>query len=171
MTAIVILAAVADNGVIGADNQLPWRLSSDMKRLKAITMGKPIVMGRKTFQSLGRPLPGRDNIVVTRQRGFSGEGIFLAASLDRGLEIAERQAAERGVDEVVVFGGGEIYRQAIGRADTLYITEVHVEAEGDTRFPAIDPALWVEVSRERHEPGERDSAAFSFVTYQRRRSS
>jgi dihydrofolate reductase len=167
---VFMVAAVAANGVIGRDNGLPWRLSTDMKRFKAITMGKPIVVGRKTWESFPRrPLPGRLNIVVSRDPAYPAEGAETVTSLDDALKLAE--ALSRGVagaDEICIGGGGEIYRQAIGVADRLHITHVLTEVEGDTRFPAIDPAVWEVVSTEEHPAGEKDSHATRYVVYARR---
>src|SRR3954468_20222245 len=136
---IVLVAAVAENGVIGRDNGLPWRLSTDMKRFKAITMGKPIVVGRKTWESFPqRPLPGRLNIVVSRDPAYPAEGAETVTSLEEGLKLAEeRSRGVEGADQIVIAGGGEIYRQAIGLADRLQITHVLTRVEGDTRFPEI----------------------------------
>ncbi len=164
---VAIIAAVAENGVIGHDNDMPWRLPSDLKHFKAVTLGKPVVMGRRTFQSIGRPLPGRPNIVVSRNGDFSAEGIEVVSSLEAGLERGRALAAEAGAGEVMVIGGGNLYAQAMGVADRLYITEVHARPEGDTRFPEIDTAYWKEVSREAGEKSERDSAAVTFLTYER----
>jgi dihydrofolate reductase len=160
-----IIAAVAENGVIGAGNAMPWKLSSDLKRFKALTMGKPVVMGRKTFESIGKPLPGRLNIVVTRQRDFAPEGVTVVANVDAALVAGEERAA--GDDEIMVIGGGEIYRSAIDRADRLYITHVEAAPEGDTHFPAIDPAVWRATTAERLPSGPKDSEATTFVIYER----
>src|ERR1700744_4801327 len=135
MTEIVLVAAVADNGVIGADNTIPWRQKSDMLRLKAITMNKPVVMGRKTFATLKRPLPGRTNIVITRDRGFDSPGIVVATSFDAALALAQADALQRGGSDIAILGGAEIYAQFFGIADRLEITEVHATPNGDTRFP------------------------------------
>ena len=164
MTARVsLVAAVATNGVIGDDGRLPWRLSSDLRRFKTLTFGKPVVMGRKTFDTIGKPLVGRDNIVVTRQGGFAPAGVTVAASLDAALA----RAAAGGTSEIMVLGGGEIYAQAIGRADRLYITHVDAAPAGDTRFPVIDPAVWQAIAEEALPAGDKDSAATRFVTYDR----
>jgi dihydrofolate reductase len=162
-----MIAAVAENGVIGRDNGLPWRLPSDLRHFKAVTMGKPIVMGRKTFESIGRALPGRDNIVVTRRTDMVADDVHVAYSLDEALGLAEGFARARGVDEVFIIGGAEIYAEAIGRADRLYITEVAARPEGDATFPAIDPAMWREVSRHGPVQGEKDTASMSVVGYER----
>jgi dihydrofolate reductase len=162
-----IVAAVAENGVIGSGSALPWRLSTDLKRFKALTMGKPVVMGRKTFETIGKPLAGRFNLVVTRQGGFAPEGVTVAPSLEAALMAAEEEARATGDDEVMVIGGGEIYRAAIGLADRLYITHVEASPEGDTHFPPIDPAHWRAASAERLPAGPKDSAATTFVVYER----
>jgi dihydrofolate reductase len=159
-----IIAAVAENGVIGRDGDMPWKLSTDLKRFKALTTGKPVVMGRKTFASIGRPLPNRVNIVVTRDGGFKADGVSAVSDLDAAL------AAAGDADEVMVIGGGEIYRAWIAKADRLYITHVAASPEGDTLFPAIDPAQWVELSSEDVPEGPSDSAASRFVVYARRGS-
>ena len=166
---IVLVVAVADNGVIGADNAIPWRLKSDMQRLKAITMNKPVVMGRKTFATLKRPLPGRTNIVITRDPAFDSAGIVVANSFEAALALAAADASQRGAAEIAVLGGAEIYKQFFGIADRLDITEVHAMPSGNTHFPPIDKAVWQEVSRVRHEAGPDDNAAFSYVTYRRRK--
>ena len=165
---LLLVAAVAHNGIIGANNRLLWRLSSDLKRFKALTMGKPMVMGRKTFASIGRPLPGRETIVVTRDPAFPPEGALVAHSLEAALKLAHERAAAMGADAIVIAGGGEIYAQTIGRGDRLAITEVALAPEGDARFPAIDPSVWREVRREAGERGPRDEADFAFVDYERR---
>jgi dihydrofolate reductase len=164
---VALIAAVARNGVIGVGDALPWRLSSDLKRFKALTMGKPLIMGRKTFQSIGRPLPGRATIVVTRDQRFAPEGVEVARDLETALRLAETKARAAGVDEIIVAGGGEIYAQTIARAARLYITEVALAPKGDAHFPPIDPALWREVNREAGVRGPRDEADFAFVEYRR----
>ncbi len=169
---IVMIAAVARNGVIGADNDMPWKLSTDLKRFKSMTLGKPVVLGRKTFLSFGgRPLPGRPHIVISRDRGYSPDGAEAAASLADALDRAGEIAADLGVDEIFCIGGGQIYAQGIALADRLEITEVAAAPEGDTRFPQIDPADWTEVSRIPGERSEKDSTDFAFVTYRRRMKS
>ena len=165
---IVLIVAVADNGVIGADGAIPWRLKTDLQRFKVLTTGKPVVMGRKTFLSLRRPLPGRTNIVMTRDAGFRSPGPVVTASLDHALDIATGDALRRFVTEIAVIGGAEIYAQCIGRADRLEITEVHTSPAGDTRFGPIDRSAWGELARTENPAGPDDSAAFSFVTYTRR---
>jgi dihydrofolate reductase len=165
---IVLVVAVADNGVIGADGAIPWRLKTDMQRLKALTIGKPVVMGRKTFLSLRRPLPGRTNIVMTRDASFRSLGAVVTTSLAQALDVAKGDALRRFVTEIAVIGGAEIYAQWMGHADRLEVTEVHANPAGDTRFAPIDKAVWKEVTRTENPAGPDDSAAFSYVTYIRR---
>ncbi|WP_368856646.1 dihydrofolate reductase [Chelativorans sp. ZYF759] len=160
---VEIYVAVARNGVIGNDGDMPWRLSTDLKRFKAGTMGKPVIMGRKTWESIGKPLPGRRNIVVTRNRDYTAQGAQTVPSLDAALAIAKTEGAEA----AAIIGGGEIYRMAMDAADMLHVTHVEAELEGDTHFPAIDPAVWQPVSREAVAAGERDSFATEYVVYTR----
>jgi len=170
MTEIVLIAAVAENGVIGANGAIPWRLKSDMQRLKALTMGKPIVMGRKTFESIPRrPLPGRTNIVVTRDSAYRAAGAVVTTSFADAMAIATGDALRRFATEIAIIGGAEIYAQWIGLADRLEITEVHARPDGDTHFATIDHADWEEVARVRNPAGPGDSADFSYVTYRRRK--
>ena len=165
---IVLIVAVAENGVIGADGAMPWRLKTDLQRLKTLTLGKPIVMGRKTFISLRRPLPGRTNIVVTRDANFRAAGAVVTTSLADARAVATGDALRRLATEIVVIGGAEIYAQWMEYADRLEITEVHAKPAGDTYFAAIDTAIWEQVARVRNAAGPDDSADFSFVTYRRR---
>jgi dihydrofolate reductase len=167
---IVLLVAVADNGVIGAGGAIPWRLKTDQQRLKAMTMNRPVVMGRKTFLSLRRPLPGRTNIVVTRDANFRGPGAVVTMSLADALMVATGDALRRSVTEIAVIGGAEIYAQWMEFADRLEVTEVHARPEGDTYFAAIERADWEEAARVRNSSGPDDSADFSYVTYRRRRA-
>jgi dihydrofolate reductase len=167
---VVLIAAVADNGVIGAHGAIPWRLKSDMQRFKALTFGKPVVMGRKTFASIGRPLAGRTNIVVTRDAGFRKPGVVVTTSLADARAVALGDALRRSAADIAVIGGAEIYAQWMACADRLEITEVHARPEGDTYFAAIDAADWQEVARVRNPAGSDDSADFSYVTYRRRKS-
>ena len=167
---VVIIVAVAENGVIGAGGAIPWRLKSDMQRLKASTIGKPVVMGRKTFMSLRRPLAGRTNIVVTRDASFRAAGAVVTTSFADARAVALGDALRRFATEIAVIGGAEIYAQWMDVADRLEITEVHAKPEGDTYFAAIDAADWEEVARVRNPAGPDDSADFSYVTYRRRKS-
>jgi len=165
---IVLIVAVAENGVIGRDNTIPWKLKADQQRLKALTMGKPIVMGRKTFESLRRPLPGRTNIVITRDASYRAPGAIVTTSFENACAVAVGDALRRSVAEIAVLGGVDIYTRALPVADRLEITEVHAAIEGDTRFPVIDPAQWQEVARVRNPAGPDDTADYSYVTYRRR---
>jgi len=170
MIETVLIVAIAENGVIGAENAIPWRQKSDMQRLKAMTMGRPIVMGRKTFISFPRrPLPGRTNIVITRDADFHAAGAIVTHSVDEALTIARGDALRRSAAEIAILGGAEIYAATMPLADRLEITEVHASPPGNTLFPAIDPAQWEEVARERHASGPDDQAEFSYVTYRRKR--
>ena len=159
---INIVVAKASNNVIGAKNDLIWHLPNDLKHFKSITSGHPIIMGRKTFESLGRPLPNRTNIVVTRDQNWNAEGIEIASSLPKAIE-----AAKKIDDDIYIIGGGNIYKQAMELADVLYITEVHHEFDGDTYFPEIDLDDWEEVERENCTKDEKHPYAYSFVTYKR----
>lgn len=166
---ISLVVAVTRNNVIGRDGGLPWRLSTDLRRFKALTLGKPVVMGRVCYDSIGRPLPGRPNIVITRNRDFTGEGLIVAHSLNDGLAAAEAEALRLGVDEICVIGGGVVYREVMDRATILHVTHIEAEIEGDTFFPAIDPAIW-EAGPAEHVPvGEKDDFPTRFVTYRRKR--
>lgn len=164
---IVLVAAIAENGVIGRGNALPWRLKSDMIHFRTVTMEKPVVMGRKTFLSIGKPLKGRTTIVISRDPDFAAPGVLVAPTIEAALTAARGDALRRGVDDIIVAGGGEIYAQALPVASRLVITEVHKKVEGDARFPAIDPQIWCETERKAQQPGAEDEAPFAFVTYGR----
>lgn len=163
----MLVVAVADNGVIGRAGALPWRLKSDLAHFRAVTMGHPLLMGRKTYESIGRPLPGRTNIVVTRDRTFTASGVVVAASLEAGLETARGDALRRGVGAIMVIGGADIYAQTLPLASRLELTRVHAAPPGETHFPAIDPAVWREVDRRAGGAGPDDEAAVTFVRYER----
>ncbi len=165
---IILVVAVADNGVIGRDGDMPWRLSTDLKRFKANTMGRPVIMGRKTFQSIGKALAGRTNIVVTRDTSFAATDVTVADSVETALTIARQQAAKDGVDAVCIIGGGEVYRQTFEIADRILLTHVEAAPDGDTRFPAIDPALWDKEHEESIPAGEKDSVATRYAIYRRK---
>lgn len=162
---IVLIAAVAENGVIGNENAIPWRLKADLQHFKALTIGRPVIMGRKTYQSLGRPLPGRTNIVVTRDAAFQAKGAIVVSSLARARAIADGDAHRRGVQDVIVIGGADLYAQFMDAADRLEITEVHISPAGDTVFPDRNPGEWVEVFREKHTAAGDDTCDYSYVTY------
>ncbi len=165
---VSIIVAAAENGVIGRDNDMPWRLSTDLKRFKALTLGKPVIMGRRTWESIGRPLPGRPNIVVTRDKGFQAEGATTVGSLDEAVALGCKLAVEVGAEEVCVIGGGEIYAQALPLADRVHLTRVLAEIDGDTRFPEIDPNLWQAVSQEDVPAGDKDSHPTRYFVYEKR---
>jgi dihydrofolate reductase len=164
---IIIVAAVAENGVIGRGNALPWRLKSDMAHFRALTMDRPVVLGRKTFASIGKPLPGRTTIVISRDKNFSAPGVVAALHLDAALTAARGDALRRKANAIIVAGGADIYVQALPLATQLVITEVHKPVDGDTRFPALDGQIWRETVRSEHKPGPQDEAGFAFVTYER----
>jgi dihydrofolate reductase len=161
---VSILAAVADNGVIGVRNALPWTLPADLRRFKKLTIGHHVFMGRKTFDSIGRvPLPGRTNIVITRQPGFRAENAITAGSIEEAIRLSQ------GDEEVFNLGGAEIFRAGMAMTDRLYITHVHALVDGDAYFPEIDPREWLLVEREEHAADEKNRYPFAFATYERPR--
>ena len=162
MTEVSLIVATDDGGGIGLRGGLPWHLPDDLRRFKALTLGKPVVMGRRTWDSIGRPLPGRLNIVVSRDPRLAIQGATVVGTLEAAL------AAAGGVPEVCVIGGAEIYRLALPLADTIHLTEVHANVGADTHFPSLDPAQWVEVAREQRAADERHAHAMSYVTLRRR---
>ncbi|PCK08228.1 MAG: dihydrofolate reductase [Alteromonadaceae bacterium] len=164
---VCIVVATAEDGAIGLKNTLPWRLSKDLQYFKKITLKHPIIMGRRTFDSIGRPLPGRSNIVVTRQAEWAFAGVNAVNSLSAALALATEDAKRQGLSEVMVIGGAQLYKEAIDQAQRIYHTEVHAEVEADAYFPAFDRQQWLEVSRERHEADEKNDHAFSFVVLDR----
>ena len=159
---ISLIAALDRNHVIGRDNQLPWRLSADLRHFKALTMGKPIVMGRKTYESIGKPLPGRTNIVVSRDSSYRAEGCSVVNSIDEALLAAGES------DEVMVMGGANLYSQLLPRADRLYLTEVQADVSGDAWFPGFDKRQWQELERESHQADENNEFDYDFVVLARR---
>jgi dihydrofolate reductase len=165
---LILIAAIAENGVIGKDNGLPWHLTSDLKRFRTLTMGKPMIMGRKNFQSIGRVLPGRETIVVTRDRDFAADGVHVVHSIEDALARAMERAAAMQAEEIVLAGGSEIYAAMIDKVDKMHITFVDLSPKGDTFFPAIDWSQWVEESRLRPPKDGKDDTTFSFVDYRRR---
>lgn len=167
MLTLSIIVAAASNGVIGRDNALPWHLPEDLRYFKRVTLGKPIVMGRKTYESIGRPLPGRTNIVVTRQPGYRADGLRVTASLEEALALAADIAEIDGAEELMVIGGAELYQAALPLAGRLYLTEVHAAVEGDALLPPIDWTAWREVSREFHRAEGANPFDYSFVVYER----
>lgn len=164
---LALVVAVARNGVIGRDGGLPWRLSSDLKLFRRLTMGKPLIMGRRTFASLGKPLDGRDNIVVTRDTTFSANSVEVFGDLAPAIARARELAIGRGVNEIMVIGGADIYAQVLPLADRLYWTEVDAEPDGDTRFPAFDRGQWREVSREPVPQGPKDDHSAALIVMER----
>src|SRR5450755_409165 len=164
---IVLVAAIGENNVIGRDGQLPWRLKSDLKHFRELTIGKPVIMGRKTYESIGKPLKDRTNIVLTSDLGLVVPGGVLATSLDAALSYAAKDAARRGVDEIMIIGGSDVFAAMMPQADRLEITHVHAAPEGDALFPPIDPAEWHKVSYAAHKAGPDDDADFAVVTYLR----
>jgi dihydrofolate reductase len=160
---VSLVAAVAENRVIGRNSRLPWRLPDDLRRFKEITMGKPVIMGRKTFQSIGRPLPGRTNIVVSRDPGFAVPGVWMASGLAEALGLAERM----GADEAMVIGGGEIYALALPLVGRLYLTEVRATVAGDAFFPVLDSSQWRETAREERPAAGPEAPAHAFVVLER----
>ena len=160
---IALIAAMAENHVIGRNNQLPWRIPADLKHFKVLTMGKPIIMGRKTYESIGRPLPGRDNIVLTGDVTYRAEGCEVVHSIAQALQVAGT------VEEAMIVGGSDLYRQTIGDADRLYLTLVKAEVEGDAWFPEIDSRQWREIKREAHRADDSNQYDYAFVVLERAR--
>jgi dihydrofolate reductase len=166
---IAMIAAVAENGVIGAHSRIPWRLPSDLAHFRRTTIGKPVIMGRRQFETVGKPLPGRTNLVVSRRVGYQPEGVIvindLDAAIEHGLAIAEMERAS----EVMLIGGGEIYAQAMARTGRLHISHVALRPEGDVFFPAIDPAVWEVVAEPAVTPSPKDEASYRIAVYERRK--
>lgn len=158
---ISIIVALSENNVVGLKNQLPWKLSADLKRVKALTMGHHIIMGRKTYESIGKPLPGRTNVIITRNNDFKAEGCVIANSLEHALQIAANDT------EVFIFGGGEIFRDALGLVSKIYMTRVHTKIEGDTHFPDVEPSEWKITQLEEFKADEKNEFDYSFLTLER----
>ncbi len=165
---IALVVAMAENGVIGRLNELPWRLPSELRHFKRLTMGHPVIMGRKTFESIGRALPGRDNIVLTRGKIMEDPAVLTVNSFEEAVALGERLARKRGVDEIMVIGGGQIFERLRPQAQRIYLTRVHMEAEGDTVFPEPEPEIWEEVSREYHPAEAGDTCDYTLCVYERR---
>jgi len=161
-----MIVAVAENGVIGRNNALPWYLPNDLKYFKQTTMGKPVIMGRKTYESIGKPLPGRTNIVITRQADYQPEGVKVVSSVEAARELAESVCLIDGQEEAMIMGGAEIYALALPHTDRLYLTEVHADVEGDAFFPEYDKSLWQEVAREDFAAEGPNPYNYSFVVYE-----
>lgn len=155
---ISIIVALSENNVVGVKNQLPWKLSADLKRVKALTMGHHIIMGRKTYESIGKPLPGRTNVIITRNKDFKAEGCVIARSLEHALEISKDDS------EVFIFGGGEIFRDAMNLASKIYMTRVHTSIKGDTHFPEVKPFDWRIIHLEEFKADEKNEYDYSFMT-------
>lgn len=164
---LALIWAMSRNRTIGRNNALPWHLPEDLKYFKRVTMGKPIIMGRKTWESIGRPLPGRTNIVITRDESFSAPGIKVVHSLNDALSVAESVGVIDGADEVVVIGGAQIYALTLPNADRLYLTQVHAEVEGDAHFPMFDLTQWHELGREDYSASGPNPYDYSFVVLER----
>jgi len=164
---LALIWAMAQNRVIGRNNALPWYLPEDLRYFKRVTMGKPIIMGRKTWESIGRPLPGRTNIVITRDPAFTADGVKVVHSLDEAMRMAENICLINGCDEAVVMGGAEIYALALPKADRLYMTQVHADVQGDAFFPEFDPANWQEFGREDFKASGANPYDYSFVVLER----
>ena len=162
---LCLIVAVSRNGVIGLNNQLPWHLPEDLKYFKSVTMGKPIVMGRKTYDSIGRPLPGRTNIVITRDASWSAPGVEVAQTLETALELGATACDAAGAEEIMVIGGEQIYRMTLDSAERLYLTQVDAEVEGDAFFPEIDPKIWNQVSVQ--VPEKTDTHPYKFLILDR----
>ena len=165
---IVLVAAIGENNVIGKDGQLPWKIRSDLRHFRALTLDKPVIMGRKTFESIGKALDRRTNIVITRDPKFAAEGVETAPSLEAALDLARKDAEKRGANEIMIIGGADIFAAAMPLADRLEITHVHASPAGDVHFPAIDMKHWYEDKREKREAGPDDDAGCSVATYLRR---
>lgn len=166
---LVLVAAIGENDVIGREGQLPWKLKSDLQHFKRVTLNRPVIMGRKTYESIGRLLPERTNIVLSRDLSLAIPGAVQATSFDGALAYARDDAKKRGVGEVMVIGGSDVFALAMPRADRLEITRVHMAPDGDVRFPPIDPAQWREVRHEAHKRGPGDDTDFTILTYERAR--
>ena len=168
MTDIVLVAAIGENNVIGRAGKLPWRLKSELQHFKRLTLNRPVVMGRKTFDSIGRPLPDRTNIVVTRDLARPAKGGVLALGIDAAIAMARKDAALRGVDEIMIIGGSDIFEATFPLATRLEITHVHASPAGDTYFPPVDPQVWKSVSRSEHAPGPEEEYGYTTAVYRRR---
>lgn len=170
MIKISSIAAIAENGVIGQGNQLPWHIKSEWQYFMRMTRHKPIIMGRKTFESLGAPLKDRTNIIVTRDVGYQRPGIIVTTSLEKALDIAKKVAAETGQDEIMIGGGAEIYALAMPLVDRLYLTTVHLKPDGDTKFPDFNRRDWVETKREFHKALDGETADYTIVVLERKKA-
>ncbi len=168
MVEIALILARAQNGVIGREGDLPWQLSEDLKFFKRTTLGKPVVMGRKTFESIGKPLPGRTNIIITRDGSYECEGAIVTTSFEAALDAARADAEKTGAREIIIAGGGEIYREALSYAERVYLTEVHADVEGDVMFDISLTKDWQETQRSERQVDPKSELEFFWVTYERR---
>jgi dihydrofolate reductase len=166
-SALVLVAAVAENGVIGRAGGLPWRLKTDLRHFRDLTLGHPVVMGRKTYAAIGKPLRGRTSIVVSRDASFVAPGVVVASNLAAAIEVARGDALRRGAAAIMIAGGADLYAQTLNQAQRLEITKVHASPPGDTLFPPIDPTCWRETARREHPAGPDDEAPFTMLTYER----
>jgi dihydrofolate reductase len=165
---IVLVAAIGENNVIGKDGQLPWKIRSDLRHFRALTLDRPVIMGRKTYESIGKPLDRRTNIVITRDTNFAAQGVQTAPSFEAALDLARKDAEKRGANEIMIIGGADIFAAAMPLADRLEITHIHAAPEGDVYFPVIDAKYWYEDKREKREAGPGDDTNCSVTTYLRR---
>ncbi len=164
---IALVVAMAENGVIGRNNALPWKLPSELRHFRELTMNHPLIMGRKTHQSIGRALPGRDNIVLTRGKIMDDPQALTVNSFEEAIALGERLAEKRGVDEIMVIGGGQIFERLRKHARRIYLTRVHMQAEGDTTFAEPQPDTWKLISRKEHAPQDGDTCGYSVCIYER----
>ncbi|MDX7920778.1 type 3 dihydrofolate reductase [Aeromonas media] len=161
---ISMIAALAKNQVIGKNNLMPWHMPADLAHFKRVTLGKPVLMGRKTFESIGRPLPGRRNLVISRNLDYQADGVEMVSSVD----VALTRLQGEGVEELMVIGGGYLYEQLLPKADCLYLTRIDLAVAGDTRFPAFDESDWVRIESDPHQPDEKNPHPYCFETWRRR---
>lgn len=167
MITTAIIAAVAENKIIGDKNTIPWNIRSELRHFRTTTLGKPVIMGRKTFEYLGKPLPDRSNIIVTRNKDFKAEGITIVHSIEEAIETGRKLAEKEEQDEVIIAGGGEIYNQAIDIADRIYLTRVHISPKGDVKFPNFNKQKWHEVKSEFHPAQGGETADYTIKIYDR----
>jgi dihydrofolate reductase len=162
-----MIVAMADNNVIGKNNDMPWHLPADLAYFKKITLGKPLIMGRKTFESIGRPLPGRRNIVISRDKSYQAMGIDVVNSVEQALALVNGSVENNAVDEIMVIGGGAIYRHCLAQADRLYVTHIKANIEGDTQFPDYDDGTWLKVNSEVRLSDDKNLYPLDFCIYER----
>ena len=165
---IALIVAASQNNVIGRNNELPWHLPGDLQYFKTMTLGKPVIMGRKTFESIGRPLPGRDNIVISRQTDYAAKGIEVVSSLEQAIALGKNINLINGIQEVMIIGGAQIYEKSLDLADRVYLTRVQCKVEGDAYFPALDDDEWQEIAREDITAKESNPFDFSYLVLERK---